>query len=71
MSRNMSIREVDDQVYLKFRLLCLGNGLNMAGMLKKMVDYQYENEKNIPGKSQQRRMKKFVKKLALRGESNE
>lgn len=66
MSRNMSVREVDDRVYLKFRLLCLGNGLNMANMLKRMVDYWYENEKTIPGKSEQQKMKRFIKKINIR-----
>lgn len=69
MNRTMNIRNVDDQTYIRFRLLCLGNRLNMAGMLKKMADYWYENEKTLMGKGEQRKMKRFIKNLTLGGKT--
>lgn len=68
MGRQMNIYGVDDRTYMRFKLLSFGNGLTIAKMLKKMVDDYYENDKTTPGKGEQRKMKRFIKKIALRGE---
>ena len=66
--RNITLWMVDDETYLKFRLICLGTGLSSAQLLKKMVDYWYQAEEKVPDKDKLRKMKRLVKKFKLKEE---
>ena len=60
--RNISVWKADDEVYLKFRLLCLGRRLSSAELLKKLVTEAYEADQTMPGKKEKRLMKRLVKR---------
>ena len=60
--RNVLFRGVNEETYLRVRLLCLGHGLNMPQMLEKMTNDWYENSKHKPDMEQIRKIKRWVKK---------
>lgn len=68
--RNLYVRNVDDLIYQKIRLLSIGLGMKMPVLLAKMVEDWYEKS-DIPEKDKLRKMKRFVKKLKIGGKSNE
>ncbi len=63
MTKTLYIYNVDEQTYVKMRMLCLGKGLTMPKLLEELVDNAYQTDKTIPDKSRLRKMKRFVKRL--------
>jgi len=67
MKQNVTIWQVDREVYLKMRMLAIGEGLNMAKLLEKMVNEHYESDKTLPpAKDKLRKVKRFVRKIKTR-----
>lgn len=62
MSRNMSICKVDDQIYLKFRLLCAGQGVSMAKLLEILIEKAWAEDATVPSKSGKTKMKRIIKR---------
>ena len=71
MKQNISIWQVDRQIYLKMRMLSIGKGLSMANLLEKMVSTYYESDKTLPpSKDKLKKVKRFVRKIKTREVKN-
>jgi hypothetical protein len=62
MSRNLNIWKVPDEICLKMRLLCVGQGISMAKLLTNLVEKAWIEDKTVVGKLQERKMKRVIKK---------
>jgi len=63
MTKKLYISGVDEQTYIRMRMLSIGKGLTMPKLLKELVDNAYQTDKTVPDKSRLRKMKRFVKRL--------
>lgn len=63
MTKKLYISGVDEQTYIRMRLLSIGKGLTMPQLLRELVDNAYQTDETIPGKAKITKMKRFVKRL--------
>lgn len=63
MARYILIKDVNEQTYIRMRMLCLGKGVTTRQLFEELVDNAYKSDTTIPDKSRLRKMKRFVKQL--------